>query len=199
MRCVRALAVAVDRESSTATASWRRSCATRAGAAPSWCWRRRSSGGAVDRDGIALRIGGQRAATVRCRTVVNAAGLFAQQVAAHAGRVSGRAPSRPCHFAKGHYFVLSGRSPFRRLVYPMAVAGGLGVHVTLDLAGRRALRSRRLLDRRRRLQLRRSRAPRVLRGHPPLLAGAARRRAAAGLHGHPPQAGAGRARRRTTS
>ncbi|MFL5401144.1 MAG: FAD-dependent oxidoreductase, partial [Myxococcales bacterium] len=34
------------------------------------------------------------------------------------------------------YFVLKGRSPFSHLVYPVASGGGLGVHVTLDLAGR---------------------------------------------------------------
>src|SRR6185369_5329795 len=40
-----------------------------------------------------------------------------------------------CFYAKGHYFVLGGRAPFRRLVYPVPVPGGLGVHVTLDLVG----------------------------------------------------------------
>ena len=35
----------------------------------------------------------------------------------------------------GHYFVLTGRSPFSRLVYPVPHAGGLGIHLTLDLAG----------------------------------------------------------------
>src|SRR5262249_52495834 len=40
------------------------------------------------------------------------------------------------HFARGHYFVLAGRSPFRHLVYPMPAPGALGIHVTLDLAGR---------------------------------------------------------------
>ena len=39
------------------------------------------------------------------------------------------------YYAKGQYYTLSGRSPFRRLVYPVAEQGGLGVHVTLDLAG----------------------------------------------------------------
>jgi L-2-hydroxyglutarate oxidase LhgO len=39
------------------------------------------------------------------------------------------------YFAKGHYFTLSGRSPFSHLVYPVPEPGGLGVHVTLDLAG----------------------------------------------------------------
>jgi L-2-hydroxyglutarate oxidase LhgO len=37
--------------------------------------------------------------------------------------------------ARGCYFTLSGRSPFSRLVYPVPVDGGLGVHLTLDLAG----------------------------------------------------------------
>jgi L-2-hydroxyglutarate oxidase LhgO len=41
----------------------------------------------------------------------------------------------PQYFAKGHYFTLAQRSPFNHLVYPVPVPGGLGVHVTLDLAG----------------------------------------------------------------
>lgn len=42
----------------------------------------------------------------------------------------------PEHFpARGHYYALSGRSPFGRLVYPVAEAGGLGVHVTVDMEG----------------------------------------------------------------
>jgi L-2-hydroxyglutarate oxidase LhgO len=40
------------------------------------------------------------------------------------------------YFAKGNYFTLLGRSPFDRLVYPVPEPGGLGVHLTLDLAGR---------------------------------------------------------------
>ena len=39
-------------------------------------------------------------------------------------------------FAKGSYFRLErGRAPFGRLIYPVPVAGGLGIHLTLDLAG----------------------------------------------------------------
>ena len=41
----------------------------------------------------------------------------------------------PTHYCKGNYFSLSGRSPFSRLVYPAPEAAGLGVHLTLDLAG----------------------------------------------------------------
>jgi len=38
--------------------------------------------------------------------------------------------------AKGNYFAYSARPVFTRLIYPTPVDGGLGVHVTLDLAGR---------------------------------------------------------------
>src|SRR5690606_14995315 len=68
------------------------------------------------------------------RTLINAAGLFAQRVA-HS--IAGVPPdSIPASYlAKGHYFTLSGRSPFRHLIYPVPEPGGLGVHVTLDMAG----------------------------------------------------------------
>ena len=66
--------------------------------------------------------------------VVNAAGLGAQALARSiAGMPAERIP--PLHLAKGNYFSLSGRSPFSRLIYPMPTPGGLGVHLTLDLAG----------------------------------------------------------------
>ena len=39
-------------------------------------------------------------------------------------------------FAKGHYFSVSGRTPFRHLIYPLPNEAGLGTHLTLDLAGR---------------------------------------------------------------
>jgi L-2-hydroxyglutarate oxidase LhgO len=92
------------------------------------------TGGAVTDRGITLSVGGPSPTTITTPVVVNAAGLFAQAVARTiAGLPAATVP--PCHYAKGHYFVLSGASPFRRLVYPLAVAGGLGVHVTLDLAG----------------------------------------------------------------
>ncbi|MBL8361038.1 MAG: NAD(P)/FAD-dependent oxidoreductase [Rubrivivax sp.] len=74
------------------------------------------------------------APALRARWVVNAAGLGAQALAR---RMHGFPPSkvpRPV-FAKGHYYALQGRAPFTRLVYPMPADGGLGVHLTLDLAG----------------------------------------------------------------
>lgn len=38
-------------------------------------------------------------------------------------------------FAKGSYFSYQGEVPFRHLIYPVPVNGGLGVHLTLDLQG----------------------------------------------------------------
>ena len=68
------------------------------------------------------------------RQVVNAAGL---QAPAWAGKLAGLDPLHvpQAYFAKGNYFGLSGRVPFRHLIYPVPQPGGLGVHLTLDLAG----------------------------------------------------------------
>ncbi|MET0340939.1 MAG: NAD(P)/FAD-dependent oxidoreductase [Polyangiales bacterium] len=85
--------------------------------------------------GFTLEIGGDAPTTVRCRALINAAGLFAPRLAA---AIEGLDPrhARVGYFAKGHYFTLAGPSPFARLVYPLPDAHGLGVHLTLDLAGR---------------------------------------------------------------
>ncbi len=91
--------------------------------------------GEVTAEGILLKVGGAEPMTVSCKTVINAAGLYAQSVArAIAGIPPATIP--PLYLAKGHYFLLAGKPPFRRLIYPIAGEGGLGVHVTLDLAGR---------------------------------------------------------------
>ncbi|MFB0824602.1 NAD(P)/FAD-dependent oxidoreductase [Chromobacterium violaceum] len=88
-------------------------------------------GGEVTPNGVALRVAGM---ALLAKRVVNAAGLFAPDVArAIAGL---RADSIPqARYARGVYFSLQGRAPFSRLVYPLPEAGGLGSHLTLDLAG----------------------------------------------------------------
>ncbi|HTT39457.1 MAG TPA: NAD(P)/FAD-dependent oxidoreductase [Burkholderiales bacterium] len=90
--------------------------------------------GAIHDDGIVLSVGGAEPMTLCASAVVNCAGLFAQNVARS---IRGLAPESvpPQYFAKAHYYTLSGRSPFRRLVYPVATHAFLGVHVTLDLGG----------------------------------------------------------------
>jgi L-2-hydroxyglutarate oxidase LhgO len=66
--------------------------------------------------------------------LVNSAGLRAPSVAR---RIEGFPESCIPRelYAKGNYYSLARRSPFSRLVYPVPEPGGLGVHVTLDLAG----------------------------------------------------------------
>lgn len=68
------------------------------------------------------------------RIVVNAAGLGAQAVAASIDALDSRHVP-PLHFAKGSYFTYSGKVPFTRLIYPVPIKGGLGAHLTLDMAG----------------------------------------------------------------
>jgi L-2-hydroxyglutarate oxidase LhgO len=68
------------------------------------------------------------------RTVVNAAGCSAPAVARTVRGLDAKFVPVP-YFARGHYFTVSGPSPFRRLVYPLPGSDGLGIHVALDLAG----------------------------------------------------------------
>ncbi|MEL7129176.1 MAG: NAD(P)/FAD-dependent oxidoreductase [Pseudomonadota bacterium] len=71
---------------------------------------------------------------LRANIFVNAAGLWAPALA---NRMEGfpqdQVPGQ--YFAKGNYFALSGPAPFTRLIYPVPSGGGLGVHLTFDLAG----------------------------------------------------------------
>ncbi len=92
------------------------------------------TGGAVETGGILLEVGGAEPMQLLARTVVNSAGLYAQRVAA-ALRGFPRDKVPPSHYAKGNYYSLRGRSPFTHLIYPVPEAAGLGVHLTLDLAG----------------------------------------------------------------
>src|SRR3954463_4240866 len=84
--------------------------------------------------GIELEVGGAEPMKLRARLVVNSAGLHAPTLAARiAGMPADKIPT--AYYAKGNYFTLSGRSPFSRLIYPVPVPGGLGVHLTVDLGG----------------------------------------------------------------
>ncbi len=91
--------------------------------------------GQVTEEGIILKTGGEAPMQVRCRTLVNAAGLHAVSLA---GKLEGFPADAlpPFHLARGNYFSLNGKSPFTHLVYPMPKGGGLNIHITLDLAGR---------------------------------------------------------------
>jgi L-2-hydroxyglutarate oxidase LhgO len=91
-------------------------------------------GGRVADRRIEINVGGADAMTLRCRLLVNSAGLHAPELAAGiVGMPQDRVPTT--YYAKGNYFTLQGRSPFSRLIYPVPVPGGLGVHLTIDLGG----------------------------------------------------------------
>ncbi|HEU0097434.1 MAG TPA: NAD(P)/FAD-dependent oxidoreductase [Allosphingosinicella sp.] len=88
----------------------------------------------VARDGArqGVWIAGEAEPAVRARWVVNSAGLSAAKLAA---RMEGLPAPPTLRYAKGSYFAYAQRAPFDRLIYPVPEPGGLGIHLTLDLAG----------------------------------------------------------------
>ena len=90
--------------------------------------------GTIVGDKIQLRTGGSEAAELEANVVVNCAGLDAW---AFSASLDGLDPKTipPRYLAKGSYFSLAGRAPFRHLIYPVPEPGGLGVHLTFDLGG----------------------------------------------------------------
>ncbi|MCH8060075.1 MAG: NAD(P)/FAD-dependent oxidoreductase, partial [Proteobacteria bacterium] len=105
----------------------------------------------LEGQGLRFECGGE---VFACKTLVNSAGLGAVQLvlsgnrprggllqnaegsipvgARHAGDFPGLLQQ---YLAKGHYFAYRGKSPFKHLIYPLPIDGGLGIHATNDLAG----------------------------------------------------------------
>jgi len=91
-------------------------------------------GGEVTPEGIVLRVGGDEPMEILCEAVVNSAGLTAPQLARSIHGIP--AETIPGQFyAKAHYYTLSGKAPFKHLIYPVGHGSWLGVHVTIDLGG----------------------------------------------------------------
>ncbi|MGD1922871.1 MAG: NAD(P)/FAD-dependent oxidoreductase [Paracoccaceae bacterium] len=86
-------------------------------------------------DSFQIRTGGEAPMDLIARTVVNSAGLDAPGLARRMDGLPGTAAPDQW-IAKGNYFSLTVKAPFERLIYPAPVAGGLGIHLTLDMAGR---------------------------------------------------------------
>lgn len=86
-------------------------------------------------DAIHLEAGNEDPMELAASVVVNSAGLDAADLAR---RIDGipKPSIPPSFYAKGNYFMLQGKAPFSHLIYPVPEPGGLGVHLTLDLAGR---------------------------------------------------------------
>ncbi len=84
--------------------------------------------------GWSIAVAGEASPIVTAPLFINAAGLGAIPLAARIeGVTQSSLPQQ--HFARGRYFAYAGRHPFDTLIYPMPEPGGLGVHLTLDLAG----------------------------------------------------------------
>ena len=90
--------------------------------------------GRVTESGFILEIGGAERMSLECKILVNSAGLYAPSLAR---RIDGIPPNTipKDYYCRGVYFTLAGRAPFRRLVYPVPEHAGLGIHLTLDMAG----------------------------------------------------------------
>lgn len=91
-------------------------------------------GASVSADSLTLDVGGEAAMTLQCDLLINAAGLDAVAIARSIdGMPQDLIPQ--AYLAKGNYFSCGVRAPFTHLIYPVPEPGGLGVHLTLDMAG----------------------------------------------------------------
>jgi len=91
----------------------------------------------VERDGFVVETVDRESGEtfpLLARNVINSAGLWATELAASIDGIDRRFVPE-IRYAKGNYFAASGKAPFSRLIYPVPEPGGLGVHLTLDLAG----------------------------------------------------------------
>ena len=89
------------------------------------------TGGGVNRDGTFRVVTADM--ELSCTELINCTGLSAPAVALSIGTPADHVPVP--YFAKGNYYRLEGRSPFKRLIYPVPESAGLGVHATIDLGG----------------------------------------------------------------
>jgi L-2-hydroxyglutarate oxidase LhgO len=81
-----------------------------------------------------LSVGGAEPVQVEADLVVNCAGLYASEVAK---TINGFPVEHIAEtvYAKGRYFMISGKAPFDRLIYPMPTNDSQGTHYTRDLGG----------------------------------------------------------------
>lgn len=88
--------------------------------------------GVADQGGVRIAIGGAEPMELWAKSVIIAGGLHSPAL----GAAFGLSHVPTAFLCKGNYFSLTGKMPFSRLVYPVPVHAGLGVHYTLDLQGR---------------------------------------------------------------
>ncbi len=93
-------------------------------------------------DGFKLSVSDEQTTQLSCKHLINAAGHGAPELARSLMNPNGNTVFNQnsnqvpqAGFAKGNYFRLQGKTPVSRLIYPVPVDGGLGVHITIDMAG----------------------------------------------------------------
>jgi L-2-hydroxyglutarate oxidase LhgO len=82
-----------------------------------------------------LTTGGDNPGAITCNNLVNSGGLHASKLAKTLAYGDNYRPPET-YYAKGQYYALSGRSPFKRHIYPMPDGAWLGLHATVDIGGR---------------------------------------------------------------
>jgi L-2-hydroxyglutarate oxidase LhgO len=82
-----------------------------------------------------LVTGGDNPGAITCRNLVLSAGLHVSNLARTLTYGADYQPPET-YYAKGQYYALSGRSPFKRHIYPMPDGAWLGLHATVDIGGR---------------------------------------------------------------
>lgn len=99
------------------------------------CFNSRVSEIRLLQSGFSVRVASGDATEVTCRELINSTGLNAQEVSRTIKGFASSSIPRSM-YCKGSYFTLTRRSPFDHLIYPVPNDAGLGIHLTLDLAGR---------------------------------------------------------------
>lgn len=94
-----------------------------------------TAGKVLPDSGVLLTVSGAEQMQVEASHVINCAGLSATTVASLIDGLPSATIPAPV-YAKGNYFALSRAASFSHLIYPMPDPGGLGVHLTIDMAGR---------------------------------------------------------------
>jgi L-2-hydroxyglutarate oxidase LhgO len=96
----------------------------------------RAIGGDVLTDGFRIRAESDgETFELECNILINAAGLYAPAFARNLNGLDQNHVPIP-YYCKGSYYSLEGKQPFKRLIYPVPASASLGVHATIDLAGR---------------------------------------------------------------
>ena len=91
-------------------------------------------GGRVGGNQIEIDVGGTDPMTLGCNLFINSTSLNAPSVAASLEGLDKKHVPK-AYYGKGSYFSMAGKAPFSHLIYPCPTVGGLGAHLTIDVAG----------------------------------------------------------------